>query len=315
MEHKRSNNEAYDLSMLSSLDQALMDYRAAVNNILCEINETNITEHIAMLSEVLFNHQESQKYLLSLISNTQWADQVVSSYGVKLSGRSRGCASLITVCLGAPEEMFCNNNGAAFEFYKTYLNLKRQKTNQVDMVIKTTVGIGHVKQSLATAFIGNDLSPTDINKSTGLGLKSLRLGAERRNQLKEFCCLCVAPNNHESDTNTGNSSVSESESDSGDDSEEAEVIYLPDQPRNNGPKVRKKRAIPPRKHNRGYNQIFGHRHRKARSNKRSNKLINEFIHEDQNGARIDTDKNANARRVPCPRESGPPEYENECSIF
>ena len=153
----------------------------------------------------------------------------------------------------------------------------------------TSVSNCHVKLILATAVSGDNISNATLKKATCIGFKALRAGKIRRVELLQI------PVKEDSRNNTHKFTESAEE-----------VIMLPDRPRNNG-MSRRKRTFS-LVHNTGYSRVFAHRHRKRRSDKRSNKFVNEFLHNDQNGARVDTDKNS--KRIPIRQENGHILYEN-----
>ena len=101
----------------------------------------------------------------------------------------------------------------------------------------SSVLISHVKQILAMAACGGNISRATIQRVT------LRVEASDLLEGKE--------------TKVWTNSGSSCDIDAGDEV----TIYLPDQPRNKRPKARKKRSIP-RAQNQGYSKVFAHRQRK-----------------------------------------------------
>jgi hypothetical protein len=146
----------------------------------------------------------------------------------------------------------------------------------------SSVAIGHVKQILATAVSGDNISQAAVQKATNLGKRPLRIGSVKRKEFEKISTVELLTSNSnincqeededddgdssgtDTDTDTSDSSVSDSDSDI--DAGEEIIVMLPDRPRNKGPKVRKKRTVP-RAHNRGYSTVFAHRQRKTRRDK------------------------------------------------
>ena len=172
----------------------------------------------------------------------------------------------------------------------------------------SSVAIGHVKQIVATAVCGDNISREAVSRATKISKRQLRFGAQQREEFRQvkaeldakLCDKeCQETKDDDSgagtDDHTSDSSVSDSnsgsDSDTFSDDGEIVVVMLPDQPRNKGPQVRKKRSAL-RAHNKSYRKVFAHRHRKSRSDKRNYEMVNEFLHNNQNGARLDTDKNS-----------------------
>jgi hypothetical protein len=161
------------------------------------------------------------------------------------------------------------------------------------------------KQIVATDVCGDNISRAAITRATKISKRQLRIGSQQRAQFRQikgeldakvFEKECQETKDDDSgagtDDDTSDSSVSDSNSDSNSDSDgdsnNAVDIMLPDQPRNKGQKNDKNDLL--QEPTIGTAKYLPINIRKIRSDKRNYEMVNDFLHNDQNDARLDTDK-------------------------
>ena len=109
------------VQFFESIDRCLSQYREITNYLhLCA---ENVLEESDLVSTIFYNHEKEQRFIVFLLTcnNCFYSVKSKEQYGISLSGKPRGCASILTVQLCAPLQLF-NREGFAFEAYNKFVN-------------------------------------------------------------------------------------------------------------------------------------------------------------------------------------------------